>query len=128
MSGGAPCPETTMTAWEKRTGCALIEGYGLSETAPIVIANPVPESAAMDSVEVDRAIHRAIEMAAKKGVRGKEITPFLLESLDQITGGACLKTNIALVTHNAQVGAQIAGALARPLFGEAHAGDGCVTP
>lgn len=41
ISGGAPCPETLMAAWKALTGVELIEGYGLSETSPIAIANPV---------------------------------------------------------------------------------------
>lgn len=41
LSGGAPLPETTMKSFKKLTGVDLVEGYGLSETSPIVIANPI---------------------------------------------------------------------------------------
>lgn len=73
----------------------------------MVIANPVPESEAMDG-----SIHDAIESSLKeceaKNITGKDITPFLLGRIKDVTAGKSLETNIALVYNNARVGGQIA--------------------
>lgn len=73
-----------------------------------VIGNPVPKEAEMDDEEVTKNIEQAIKEAKEKGISGKETTPFLLSRLEQMSGGKTLKTNIALVEHNAYVGANIA--------------------
>lgn len=76
----------------------------------LVFANPVPVEAAMDRAEVERLIARALDEAATQGIAGNDVTPFLLDRLAALSDGATLKTNIALVEHNARVGAAIAAA------------------
>ena len=78
----------------------------------LVIANPIPEADALDRSEVDAAIEQAIGEATEQGIGGKDVTPFLLARLAEITGGRSLDANIALVKHNARLGARIAVALA----------------
>ena len=56
-------------------------------------------------------IQQALVAADENGLRGKEITPFLLQSIAARTGGESLEANIALIKHNAVVGADIAVAL-----------------
>ncbi|XP_045489288.1 pseudouridine-metabolizing bifunctional protein C1861.05 [Pieris rapae] len=73
----------------------------------IVVAVPVPEERAMDEKKIETAISNALKNANEKGVRGKEITPFLLAAVSEATGGASLDTNIALIKNNAKVGADI---------------------
>jgi pseudouridine-5'-phosphate glycosidase len=77
----------------------------------VVISNPVPEAAAMDQAEIDAITVQALNEASQQGVTGKQVTPFLLGRIKQLTGGRSLATNIALVRHNALVGAQLAVAL-----------------
>jgi pseudouridine-5'-phosphate glycosidase len=77
----------------------------------IVVSNPVPEAAAMPKEEIDRITDQALAEAAQGGVSGKAVTPFLLDRIKQLTGGRSLATNIALVKHNALVGARLAIAL-----------------
>ncbi len=77
----------------------------------LVIANPIPEADALDRSEVDAAIEQAIGEATAQGIGGKDVTPFLLAQLAEITGGRSLDANIALVKHNARQGARIAVAL-----------------
>ncbi|MFP5392079.1 MAG: pseudouridine-5'-phosphate glycosidase [Gammaproteobacteria bacterium] len=79
----------------------------------VVIGNPVPAAQAMPKDEIDRITSQALLDADAAGVTGKAITPFLLDRIKQLTGGRSLATNIALVKHNALVGAQLAVALAR---------------
>ena len=61
---------------------------------------------------IDEAIATALEEAERDGIRGKAVTPYLLERLEALTGGTSLDANIALVLDNAAVGAAIAVAYA----------------
>jgi pseudouridine-5'-phosphate glycosidase len=77
----------------------------------VVISNPVPEMFAMPKDEIDRITVRALGEAAAQGIAGKKVTPFLLSRIKELTEGRSLMTNIALVKHNALVGAQLAVAM-----------------
>lgn len=77
----------------------------------VVVSNPVPEAAAMQNGEIDAIIAQALREADEQGVKGKLVTPFLLARIKELTGGRSLATNIALVKHNALVGARLAVAL-----------------
>jgi pseudouridine-5'-phosphate glycosidase len=78
----------------------------------LVVANPIPREAEMDADSINAAIDRAVSEADKQGVRGKEVTPFLLARVKELTGGESLKSNIALVLNNARVASRIAAAYA----------------
>jgi pseudouridine-5'-phosphate glycosidase len=77
----------------------------------VVVSNPVPEQCAMPKEEIDRITEQALGEAQQQGVVGKKVTPFLLARIKELTGGRSLATNIALVKHNALVGARLAVAL-----------------
>jgi pseudouridine-5'-phosphate glycosidase len=77
----------------------------------VVVSNPVPEAASMQNAEIDGIIEQALSEAGQQGVKGKAVTPFLLARIKELTGGRSLATNIALVKHNALVGARLAAAL-----------------
>ena len=77
----------------------------------VVVANPVPAMFAMPKDEIDRITGQALDEAQRAGVSGKAVTPFLLDRIKQLTAGRSLMTNIALVKHNALVGAELALAL-----------------
>ena len=77
----------------------------------IVVSNPVPEAFAMPKEEIDRITEQALAEAKSHGVTGKAVTPFLLNRIKTLTEGRSLMTNIALVKHNALVGAQLAVAM-----------------
>lgn len=78
----------------------------------VLVANPIPEADAMDREEIDGAIARALADAEAQGIRGKEVTPFLLARVVELTGERSLRANIALVLDNARVAADIATAYA----------------
>ena len=77
----------------------------------VVVSNPVPADEAMAQDEIDSIITQALSEADSQGVAGKQVTPFLLARIKELTGGRSLATNIALVKHNALVGARLAVAL-----------------
>jgi len=77
----------------------------------VVVSNPVPSESAMPTEEIDAIIRQALGEAEAQGVKGKAVTPFLLARIKELTEGRSLATNIALVKHNALVGARLAVAL-----------------
>jgi len=77
----------------------------------VVVSNPVPADAAMAPAEIDAIITQALGDAASQNVTGKKVTPFLLGRIKELTEGRSLATNIALVKHNALIGARLAVAL-----------------
>ena len=79
----------------------------------LLIGNPVPQQYAMDFDEMSAVIDRALAMAGEAGVKGKDITPFLLAHIVELTGGSSLKTNIQLAYNNARAAARIAVELAK---------------
>ena len=79
----------------------------------MLVGNPVPPEYAMDFDYMEGIIDRAMTEAEAAGVRGKEITPFLLAKIVELTGGESLATNIQLALNNAKVAAQIAVELAK---------------
>ena len=78
----------------------------------VLVANPIPEAAALDGAAIDARIAAAVAEAQAEGVAQKALTPFLLARLVELTEGRSLAANIALVRHNAAVAAAIAVALA----------------
>ena len=79
----------------------------------ILISNPVPREAEMPKAEIDQAIDEALGKAEKNGIKGKEVTPFLLREIATITKGKSLAANIRLIKNNALLGAAVAKALAQ---------------
>lgn len=98
MEGPEDCAALLHAKWD----------HGLS--GGVMITNPIPEAYAMDRQQIDQAIEEALKEADLQHISGKEVTPFLLDRVKQITKGASLTANIALVENNAKVAAQIAAA------------------
>ncbi|TIX53618.1 MAG: pseudouridine-5'-phosphate glycosidase, partial [Mesorhizobium sp.] len=79
----------------------------------ILVANPIPEVDALDPAFIDGTITAAVAEAEKRGIGRKELTPFLLARINELSQGRSLKANIALVRNNAALAARIAVAHAR---------------
>lgn len=79
----------------------------------VLVANPVPSTDEIPADEMSGFINAAIAEAKTRGVSGKAVTPFLLSTLFERTGGRSLATNIALVKNNAALAARLAASLAR---------------
>lgn len=86
--------------------------WGLGIPTGISIANPVPEQDELPREEVDRIIAQVLAEAHERGIAGQDVTPFLLGRIVDISDGRSLRTNIALVRHNARLGAAVAAAWA----------------
>lgn len=86
--------------------------WDLQLSGGVLIANPIPEAEAMEETLINGAIETALREAEAQGIRGKEITPFLLARVKALTEGRSLESNIQLVYNNARVGGKIAAAYA----------------
>jgi pseudouridine-5'-phosphate glycosidase len=74
----------------------------------VLVAVPLPEEIALPVESVEGAIQAALQEAGERGIRGQEVTPFLLQRVSELSGGASLRANLALLRNNARLGAQIA--------------------
>lgn len=79
----------------------------------MIITNPVPEEFALSMEYINEMIEEAVRAAEKEGVKGKKLTPYLLNKINELTGGKSLQANIELIKDNARVGAKIARELIR---------------
>jgi pseudouridine-5'-phosphate glycosidase len=76
----------------------------------IVVANPLDEP--LDAGLHARVVREGLEAAAREGVRGRDVTPFLLDRLHAATAGESLRANVRLVLRNAALAARIAACIA----------------
>jgi pseudouridine-5'-phosphate glycosidase len=72
---------------------------------------PVPEESAFPAADAEAAIQRATSEADERGIRGKAVTPFLLQRVAELTGGAARTANSALLVNSARHAALVARAL-----------------
>lgn len=98
-------PDEIAAVFQTKMDCGLAGG--------MLVTNPIPEEYAMDFETINTAIGNALQEAASLNIKGKEITPFLLDKIQKLTGGESLESNIRLVYNNAALGAKIACALAK---------------
>jgi pseudouridine-5'-phosphate glycosidase len=88
--------------------------HALGLPGGILVALPIPEADALAGAQIDDRIAQALDDAARQGVTGKEVTPYLLGRINELTGGRSLTANIALIKHNAAYAADLAVALSAP--------------
>lgn len=86
--------------------------WSLGLQGSVLIANPIPDAYEISAETMETHILQALDAAQKNNVKGKEVTPFLLQYIAEHTKGESLEANIALIKHNAKRGAEIAVALA----------------
>jgi len=84
----------------------------LGQAAGIVVANPLPRDEQLDPAVHDAALDQALRMADDRGLSGKQVTPFLLQTIVDITGGDSLAVNLKIAENNIRVAADIAQAWA----------------
>lgn len=86
--------------------------WDLGLPGAVIVANPIPEEDEIPASEIEPVIAAALAEAGRQGIRGKDVTPFLLAEIVKATMGRSLQANIALVKNNAKVAAEIAVAYA----------------
>lgn len=77
----------------------------------ILVANPVPEAEAIPRSEMEPYIEQANREAHERNIHGKELTPFLLQRITELTKGKSMKANLALLLNNARLAARISMSL-----------------
>jgi len=82
----------------------------------VLVGVPVPASAEIPAERIREVISQAQDEAGAQGIAGRDLTPFLLARLGELTGGASTSTNIALLENNAGVAAEIAVALGQQKY------------
>jgi pseudouridine-5'-phosphate glycosidase len=82
------------------------------EPSALLIANPLPAELQLDPGVLDRALGEALALADEQGIRGKAVSPFLLDRIQQVTGGASVEVNLAIARGNIELAGQIATAWA----------------
>jgi pseudouridine-5'-phosphate glycosidase len=97
----------------EQVAALMVAKWNMGLTGGIVVANPIPAEFEIPAAEIAPWIDEALEAAGAAGIRGKDVTPFLLARLARKTGGWSLAANIALVENNAKLAAAIAVAYSR---------------
>lgn len=110
-SSGLKAPLRAENPTEIARSHAMRRALGLSGGQ--LVGNPIPANAEITREEIEPIIEAALKEAEGAGVAGKEVTPFLLDRIFHLTGGASLTANIALVLNNARLAGRIALELAR---------------
>ena len=80
----------------------------LSLKGGMLVCNPIPKEFSIDSLIIENSINSSMEIAKKNNVKGKDLTPFLLQNITSLTEGETLKSNIKLMFNNAKLAAKIA--------------------
>jgi pseudouridylate synthase len=108
---GLPAPRRADTPREVAN--ILTSKRILRQSTAVVVANPIPIADALTEREVADAVRRASVQATAAGVRGGDLTPYLLAALAELTGGRSLRANLALLQANAALAAEVAVAVSQ---------------
>lgn len=96
----------------KEVAAIMRSKWDLDLPGAVIVANPIPQADEIPASEIEPVIAAALAEAVRLGIRGKDVTPFLLAEIVKATKGRSLKANIALVKNNAKVAAEVAVAYA----------------
>jgi len=109
---GVPCPARADNAEVIASAYWAARKLHLPQGMLVAVPNYDPAGA-----NVERAIQSALAEAEEMNIRGQEVTPFILKRVAEKTGGDSLRSNMALVRQNAEVGAKIASCIANSAAG-----------
>lgn len=97
-----------------QVAAAMHAKWNIGLEGGVIVANPVPAEYALNETEIATVIDRAVDEMNRRGIAGKQTTPFLLAEIAAHTAGRSLDTNIQLLLNNARLAARIAVAYAGP--------------
>jgi pseudouridylate synthase len=86
----------------------IAQHWGIGRNGGLMIANPIPAADAIDVKSIEAAVEGALAEARVKNISQKDVTPYLLSRIVEMTNGKSLQANIKLISHNASVAAEIA--------------------
>jgi pseudouridylate synthase len=109
-SSGLPVDRRMDTSEELAS--AVRAHFALGLGTGVLVANPIPVADELPAESYERALATALADAERQQVRGRDVTPFLLERLRTLSAGESVRANLALLRNNARVAAQLATALA----------------
>jgi pseudouridine-5'-phosphate glycosidase len=109
-SSGLPVSAKVRNAAE--TAALIRTQWGMGLRSGVLVCVPCPEEVAVPAEAFESVLRTALQQAEAEGVRGKQVTPYLLSRLADLTGGGTLRANLALLRNNARVAAEIARAFA----------------
>jgi len=109
----ADTPDEAAELMAMQFGCGKEVGISDGMETGMVFANPAPQESALGREEVEMFLKSALESAEAAGIRGKNVTPFLLQELARLSGGRTLRANTALLVANARLAGRIAVAYTR---------------
>jgi pseudouridine-5'-phosphate glycosidase len=89
----------------------LAARWRLEDAGGVLIANPIPPGDEIPAAAIESRIADALSQAARQGIRGKDVTPFLLARIRDLSEGASQRANVALAINNARLAAETASAL-----------------
>jgi pseudouridine-5'-phosphate glycosidase len=110
-SSGIPAPASVPD--EAAAADVVRTHLGLGLGSGILVCTPVPAADALPQADARAAIERAIQDAENAHVTGPALTPWLLARIAEITAGASIRANTALIVHDAEVAGRLAVALTR---------------
>jgi pseudouridine-5'-phosphate glycosidase len=74
----------------------------------VIVAVPIPKEVEMEPSRIEHTIQTALAEADQNGIRGKEVTPYLLAAVHAATQGKSVRANLGLIQENARIAARIA--------------------
>ena len=107
---GSPLDWAAQSEEEVARTIESMRSVGLKDSG-LVVANPLSEDEQLDPALHERALGTSLEELKGRGVRGKDVTPFLLDRFAAETGGESVRVNKLIILGNASLAARVAGAL-----------------
>jgi pseudouridine-5'-phosphate glycosidase len=108
-TSGLPVDARVQSAQEVASIFRTQQELGISSA--LLVCVPVPEEFEVPAEQLRTVVDDALADAARKNIGGRDLTPFLLNAMAQLSGGNTLRANVALLENNARVAAEIAAAI-----------------
>jgi pseudouridine-5'-phosphate glycosidase len=89
--------------------CSIARAHwSLGNESAVLVVVPPPQDVALPAGEMHKAVDQALKDAERAGVRGQQVTPYLLSRMNELTKGASLRANLGLLLNNVAVASEIA--------------------